>query len=86
MFGWVLVCGILLLLLVCSLQRCGVPTGLRIGQRVLLSDVRLELDELLGHLVAVALRQDTQNGPARLVHLNAPGQGQPARTGALRMG
>lgn len=40
--------------------------------------VRLELDELLGHVVVVALREDTEHGEARLVHMDAFTQWQPA--------
>ena len=40
--------------------------------------VRLELDELLGHVVVVALGEDAQDGETRLVHVDAFPQRQPA--------
>lgn len=40
--------------------------------------VRLELDELLGDVVVVALGEDAQDGEARLVHVDAFAQRQPA--------
>lgn len=41
--------------------------------------VGLELDELLGHLVIAALRQDTQHCEPRVVHVDAAAERQPAR-------
>lgn len=69
----------------CCVRFCEICI-LRIGQWILLPNLGLELDKLLGHLVVVALRQDAQYRPARFVHLDAFRQGQPARTGALWMG
>ena len=46
--------------------------------------VGLELDELLGDVVVVALGQDAQHGQARLVHVDALAQRQPARHAAPR--
>lgn len=45
--------------------------------------VRLELDELLRHVVVVALREDAQHRQARLVHVDAPAQRHPAGDAAL---
>lgn len=46
--------------------------------------VRLELDELLGHVVVVALGEDAQDGEAGLVHVDAFAQRQPAGDAAFR--
>lgn len=54
-----------------------------IWQRILLPDVALELDKLLGHLVVVALRENPQYRPAGLVHLYSLAQRQPTRARAL---
>lgn len=40
--------------------------------------VRLQLDELFGDLVVVALREDPEDGEARLVHVDALAQREPA--------
>lgn len=45
--------------------------------------VRLELDELFGHVVVVALGEDAQHRQARLVHVDPPSQRQPAGDAAL---
>lgn len=45
--------------------------------------VGLELDELLGYVVVVALREDAQDRQARLVHVDALAQRQPAGDAAL---
>lgn len=45
--------------------------------------VGLELDELLGHVVVVALGEDAQDGEARLVHVDAFAQRQPAGDAAF---
>ena len=50
---------------------------------VRLTTFRLELDELLGHFVVAALRQNAQDGPACLVELDASPERTPARTRAL---
>lgn len=42
--------------------------------------VRLELDELLGHLIIVALRKDAEDGEAGVIHVDSAAQGQPAGT------
>lgn len=54
-----------------------------VGQGVLLADVALELDEFLGDVVVVALREDAQYRPARLVHLDALAQEEPRGARAL---
>lgn len=41
--------------------------------------VRLELDELLGHLIVASLRQDAQHCEPRVVHVDAAAERQPAR-------
>lgn len=46
--------------------------------------VGLELDELLGHVVVVALGEDAQDGQSRLIHVDAFTQRQPAGGAALR--
>lgn len=46
--------------------------------------VRLELDELLGHIIVVALGEDAQDSEARLIHVDAFTQRQPAGGAALR--
>lgn len=56
---------------------------LRIGQRILLADLWLELDKLFGHLIVVSLRQNAQNCPTRFVHLDALWQSQPTWTRSL---
>lgn len=45
--------------------------------------VRLEFDELLGYVVVVALGEDAQDGEARLVHVDAFAQRQPAGDAAF---
>lgn len=45
--------------------------------------VRLELDELFGDVVVVALGEDSQDGEARLVHVDAFTQRQPAGDAAF---
>lgn len=45
--------------------------------------VGLELDELLGHVVVVALGEDAQHGEACLVHVDAFAQRQPAGDAAF---
>lgn len=40
--------------------------------------VRLELDELLGHLIIVALRKDAEDSEAGVIHVDSAAQGQPA--------
>lgn len=57
--------------------------GLIFRDVIIVSDLRLELNELFGHFVVVSLRQNTQDCPARLVHMNASSKGQPARAGTL---
>lgn len=55
----------------------------RIRQRRLLPDVALQLHEFLGDLVVVTLRQDTQDRPAGLVHVDAFTERHPARARAF---
>lgn len=45
--------------------------------------VRLELHELFCYVVVVALREDAQHRQARLVHVDAPAQREPAGDAAL---
>ena len=46
----------------------------------------LQLHELLGHLVRRALAEYPEDGPAGLVHVHPPAEGQPAGTRALPEG
>ena len=46
--------------------------------RVFSPYLRLELDELLGDFVVCSLREDPEDGPASLVHVDAAAQGKPA--------
>ncbi len=39
--------------------------------------VRLQLHELFGHLVVVALREDAEDGETRLVHVDALAEREP---------
>lgn len=55
----------------------------RVRQRRLLPDVALELHKLLGDLVVVALRENAQDRPAGLVHLDPLAERQPTRAGTL---
>ena len=60
------------------------PFSALLHHEVLLSDLlRLQLDKVLGHLVVGSLREDAQDGPARLVHVDAPTKCQPAGARAL---
>ncbi|KAG7239030.1 hypothetical protein INR49_030295 [Caranx melampygus] len=45
--------------------------------------VGLELDKLFGHIVVVTLREDAQDGEARLIHVDAFTQRQPAGNAAF---
>ena len=47
------------------------------------ADLRLELDELLGHLVRGPLGENPQDGPPCLVHLDTTTQRKPTGTGTL---
>lgn len=57
----------------------------RVGGGVLRADVGLEFDKFLGHLIVVALGEDAQDGPSRLVHLNSTAQRQPTRARSLKL-
>ena len=52
-------------------------------QRAVVSDFCLELDKLLSHLISRPLRQNPQNCPACLVHLDSATESKPAGTRTL---
>lgn len=63
---------------------CGVAGSLVLQLRVVAPDLGLELDELFGDFVVGPLGQYSQDGEARLVHVDAAAERQPARARALQ--